>query len=255
MIFTPICICPQCKQEMLIAGTQCPFCQFSFTREMVDRFVFSCLKCRSPKIKIKLANDTGGGFDITVQKSYYSAILRIVESAIGIGRSVSFECCDCGNEFNNTSFLLQEQAPEEPRKTPRNREKIETTDAYGNRVEIIHYEDGSTKKTTFPDSGAFGYFEFLGDTYSKSILRACEDVKVYYRDNKMERVLKCDRYGRLLLYFYDDWGMDDRIDELWKVVTDEAEADEFVNVYRLDRLLEPYIAGDGGNWMAAHEWI
>jgi hypothetical protein len=67
-----------------------------------------------------------------------------------------------------------------------------------------------------------------------------------------------DRYGRLFLFFYDEYRLsngDDRTDYLWAVVADEADADNLVQASRLSRLREPYIACDGDRFQAAHEWI
>jgi len=251
MRYTPTCICPNCNKEMVIAGTQCPYCEFSFTREVVDRFIFSCLKCRSRIIIINMLSDRKGGISLTVQNSKYYAIVKIAESAIASKLKTSYECGNCGHTFDCSSFLLQEACTQASQG-----QNEESTDSYGNKVVYKHYEDGTTRKITYP-SCDFGYFEFLGDTYSKDMLKRCEDVKIYYRDNSTERVLKRDCYGRLLLYFYDDWGTasNDRIDKLWKVVANEDEADEFVESYRLHRLQEPYIADDGYGWMVAHELI
>jgi hypothetical protein len=127
------------------------------------------------------------------------------------------------------------------------------TDKFGNPCKIYDTEDRPCK-VTFPKGGKF---EFLGDEYSLGVLRNGEEVKVYYREKYSEAILKRDRYGRLFLYFYDEYtGFDeDRYDHLWTLVADEADADEFVHVYRLSRLRKPYVAYDGGRWTGVHEWL
>jgi hypothetical protein len=45
-----------------------------------------------------------------------------------------------------------------------------TTDCYGNRVEIRTYDDGTSERITFPDDSSYR-FEFLGDAYSVAMLQ------------------------------------------------------------------------------------
>ena len=127
------------------------------------------------------------------------------------------------------------------------------TDKFGNPFNIYDTED-KPYKVTFPKGREF---EFLGDVYSLEILRRSEKVKVYYCEKDSEAILNRDCYGRLFFYFYDEYmGFpEDRYDYLWALVNDETDADEFVHVYRLSRLRKPYVAYDGGDWVAAHEWL
>jgi len=122
-------------------------------------------------------------------------------------------------------------------------------DKFGNPIEIETYSDGRSKQVTVTDNSK--NFVFLGDTYNIEVLRDCEDLKLYYSSSISKAVLKRDCYGRLLLFFFDDW-VSGRMDLLWVVVADEADADEMVGVPRLSRLREPYIAADAGDWMIAH---
>jgi hypothetical protein len=134
----------------------------------------------------------------------------------------------------------------------------ETRDRYGNRVKIEIYDDGRCKRITFPEA-MYDKFEFLGDEYSVSDLWCNnETLKEYYKDSRSEAILQRDRYGRLFLFFYDEYWLsngDDRYDYIWAVVADEADSDSLVQVYRLSRLREPYISYDGDRFQAAHEWI
>jgi hypothetical protein len=133
----------------------------------------------------------------------------------------------------------------------------ETLDKEGNRIRIEQYNDGRRKKITFPKCTS-SVFEFQGKEYSLSQLRRNERLKTYYADSDSEARLERDTYGRLWVFFYDEYRLsngDDRCDYLWKLVPDETAADEFVHVYRLSRLREPYISYDGCGWMAAHEFI
>jgi hypothetical protein len=136
-------------------------------------------------------------------------------------------------------------------------------DQFGNRVEIKQYNDGRIEKITFPTEK---YFDFLGNTYAgfvftrrygvKETLNV--DIKTYYKDSDSEAILQRDYYGRLWLYFYDEYRLsngDDRYDHLWVVVADEADADELVTIDRLKRLRPSYVSYDGYSWWSAHEWI
>ncbi|MDR0830666.1 MAG: hypothetical protein LBN95_11240 [Prevotellaceae bacterium] len=142
-------------------------------------------------------------------------------------------------------------------------ETTESQDQFGNRVEIQHYADGRKGKTTFPTNK---YFDFLGKTYAGFVFTRRYgvpeslnvDIKVYYKDNDSEAALQRDYYGRLWLYFYDEYRLsngDDRYDYLWVLVADEADADELVKDYRLSRLRVPFVAYDGYGWWSAHEWV
>jgi hypothetical protein len=104
----------------------------------------------------------------------------------------------------------------------------ETLDKEGNRIVIQQYNDGRRKKITFPKYTSSG-FEFQGKEYNLPLLRLNERVKIYYGDSDSEARLERDTYGRLWVFFYDE--------------------------YRLSRLREPYISYDGCGWMAAHEFI
>ena len=126
-----------------------------------------------------------------------------------------------------------------------------STDPFGN---LIEHRNHGGRQTRIIRSTQSSYFEFLGKMYSYSMLYENKEVKVYYKSNKSDAVLQQDSYGRLLLYFYDEYDFD-RVDKLWILVTDEADADKMVRVARLSRVRVPFIAADGENWLAAEEYV
>jgi hypothetical protein len=68
--------------------------------------------------------------------------------------------------------------------------------------------------------------KFRGDVYNYDILSNSKIIKTYtdtYHDTQM---LKEDKYGRLWLNVYHDYGFDDRIEETFDLVKDEQEADK-----------------------------
>lgn len=134
----------------------------------------------------------------------------------------------------------------------------EIQDNYGNLVKTETWEDGKSKRITFPAS-KYAEFEFLGAVYSvNALLYGNQPLKEYWKDSDSEAILQRDPYGRLFLFFYDEYRLsngDDRYDYLWAAVADEADADELVKVYRLSRLRKPYIAYDGDRFQVAHELI
>ena len=127
---------------------------------------------------------------------------------------------------------------------------MEQHDQFGNTIEYGKY-DG--KQTRITRSTRNSYFEFMGNVYSHGMLRRNKEVKVYYKSNSSDAVLQQDSYGRLFLYFYDEYDFD-RVDELWVLVADEADADEMVKVTRLSRVRIPFIASDGEIWLGAREY-
>lgn len=135
--------------------------------------------------------------------------------------------------------------------------KLTGIDRFGNEYTDSYHEDGRIKRCT--QTNIRSEFEFLGDTYSLEILRQMCFVKEYLDSYHNTIDLFRDKYGRLLLHFYDEEmrfdGYPDREDLLWVVVKDEADADELSQAYCLSRLREPYIAGDENEWMAAHQYV
>jgi hypothetical protein len=116
--------------------------------------------------------------------------------------------------------------------------------------------DEWVKITQTDTSSEFG---FLGNIYTRKILNQNQIVKTYERDNHHEVLLQRDKYGRLLLYFYDEEmrfdGGDDRVDHLWVFVKNKADAEKMATVGKLSRLRIPYIAGDETSWMAVHQYL
>ena len=127
----------------------------------------------------------------------------------------------------------------------------QSTDPFGN---VIEHRNHGGRQTRIIRSTKNSRFEFLGNMYSYSTLRENKEVKVYYKSKDADAVLQQDRYGRLFLYFYDEYVFD-RVDMLWILVTDEADADKMVKVARLSRVRVPFIAADGESWMAAEEYV
>jgi hypothetical protein len=124
-------------------------------------------------------------------------------------------------------------------------------DQFGNAIE---YENNGGRQTRVTRSSKNAYFVFMGKVYSYGILRQNEEVKVYYKSNKSDAILQRDSYGRFFLYFYDEYDFD-RVDILWVLVDNEADADKMVGAARLSRIRIPFIAADGGNWLAAEEYV
>lgn len=84
-------------------------------------------------------------------------------------------------------------------------------------------------------------------------------IRTYVDEYHQEIKLCRDKYGRLMLYFYDEYmnfnGDDDREDYLWVVTKDENDAEVLSEAHRFGRLRVPYIAADEKGWMAAHQII
>ena len=102
-------------------------------------------------------------------------------------------------------------------------------DKYGNSFSIERAGDKFVKVT---QTNRYSDFEFLGHLYSYDILKQNKTLKTYVDEYHCQRLLQKDAYGRLLLYFYDEYmrtNGDDREDYLWVVMRDEAEADNFEN--------------------------
>ncbi len=135
--------------------------------------------------------------------------------------------------------------------------EITGKDRFGNEYTDSFHEDGKIKRST--QTSRDKDFEFMGDTYSWDYLHSLYPIKDYVDEYHQKIELYKDKYNRLLLYFYNEYinfnGGIDREDFLWVVVKDEADADALSQEYRLNRLREPYIAGDENNWMAAHQYI
>jgi len=134
-------------------------------------------------------------------------------------------------------------------------EKEIPKDCYGNPFSISREGEQFVRVT---QTNRMSDFEFLGNCYSYRILKQNKTLKTYVDDSNCQRLLQKDIYGRLLLYFYDEYMRmddDDREDHLWVVVKSKAEADKFENTYRLSRLRVPYISADEGSWMVAHQYV
>ena len=136
-------------------------------------------------------------------------------------------------------------------------EEIKEKDRFGNKYADTRMSDGRIKRCTQTNRNK--EFEFMGNTYSWSYLRSLASIKNYEDEYHHQIELCRDKYGLLLLYFYDEYmnfsSDNDREDYLWVVVEDEADADELAEAYRLERLREPYIAADENGWMAAHQFV
>lgn len=124
-------------------------------------------------------------------------------------------------------------------------------DRFGNAIE---YANSGGKQTRVTRSSKNSYFEFMGKVYYYGMLRENREIKVYYKSNSSDAVLQQDSYGRLFLYFYDEYDFD-RVDILWILVTDEADADKMAEAARLSRVRIPFIAADGENWLATEEYV
>ena len=127
----------------------------------------------------------------------------------------------------------------------------QSTDQFGNAIE---HKNSAGRPTFVTRSTQSSYFGFMGKVYAYSMLQENEELKVYYKSNKSEAILQRDRYDRLLLYFYDEYDFD-RVDVLWILVADEADADHMVKSPRLSRIRIPFIAADGENWLSAEEYV
>jgi len=96
-------------------------------------------------------------------------------------------------------------------------------------------------------------FTFQGDDYLLSMLRYAKIVKTYWDRSKSERYLVRDEYGRLFLYCWEEEmtfdGTSDRLDLLWVLVKNEAEADSLKNEGLLSLSKYPHICADGNDWM------
>jgi len=138
-----------------------------------------------------------------------------------------------------------------------NKDDIVVRDKFGNKVSITQLNDGTFRKTTQTNKNT--EFEFLGNTYSYSLLISCRKIKEYWETSRSERYLVEDKYGRLFHYRFDEEmnfnGGDDRQDILWTFVINEKDSDQLTDVGILSLLREPYIAADETDWMAAHEYV
>jgi hypothetical protein len=125
-------------------------------------------------------------------------------------------------------------------------------DKFGNPLYFKQQSDGKVEKST---TIKWNKFEFLGDEYSTSLLENNEVLKTYYTSSDSEAALQRDSFGRLWLYFYDEYkGEHDRTDILWTLVENEADADKMVTVARLSRLRIPFVGSDDCGWWGATEW-
>jgi hypothetical protein len=79
-------------------------------------------------------------------------------------------------------------------------------------------------------------------------------LKTYCSGSNEEALLQRDAYNRMWLYFYDYYSDHDRMDILYVLVANEADADRLVSVARLDRLRIPFVARDNNGWCGATEW-
>lgn len=135
--------------------------------------------------------------------------------------------------------------------------EIKRIDRFGNKYEDTQMSDGRIKRCT--QTNRKKEFDFMGNTYSWSYLQSLSSIKDYVDEYHQQIALCKDKYGRLLLYFYDEYmdfsGDNDREDYLWVVVENEKDADELAEAYRLSRLRTPYIAADEKGWMAAHQFV
>jgi len=106
-----------------------------------------------------------------------------------------------------------------------NSEEYIYLDKFRNKVTLTKLNDGSFKKVTQTNRSTD--FEFLGDTYSYSMLDCSKMIKEYWENSHSERYLVQDRYNRLFHYRYDEEmnfdGGADREDILWTFVENEAD--------------------------------
>ena len=95
------------------------------------------------------------------------------------------------------------------------------------KVEYTKQKDGTTLKCTQTDENSD--FEFLGDTYSISVLNCTSVVKIYAESYHEEVKLVKDQFNRLFIYAYrEEMHFDsgkDRIDNKWSLVSSIQDAD------------------------------
>lgn len=107
MEFIPTYVCPNCSKIMKIIGTECPFCNKTFTKSEIDDMYFVCPSCLSDKVELVL-NDSNNvpnvGFTFT--KAKYSAIIDLAQASVNSGMYPSFVCKNCATNFNSTNFYL-----------------------------------------------------------------------------------------------------------------------------------------------------
>lgn len=100
-------------------------------------------------------------------------------------------------------------------------------------------------------------FTFQGDDYLLSMLRYARIVKTYWDRDKSKCHLVRDKYGRLFLYCWEEEttfdGTSDRLDMLWVLVKNEAEANSLKNEGFLTLSNYPHISSDGNNWMNVYD--
>jgi hypothetical protein len=135
--------------------------------------------------------------------------------------------------------------------------EVEFKDKYGNKVTINELNDGSFRKVTQTNKNS--EFEFLGNTYSYTLLNSARLVKSYWERSHSERYLVEDKYGRLFHYRYDEEmnfdGGRDREDILWTLVADEKDSDELSKKSGMFLLRIPFVAADENEWTSAHEYV
>lgn len=107
MEFIPTYVCPNCGKIMKIIGTECPFCNKTFTKSEIDDMYFVCPSCLSDKIEMVL-NDSNNVPNVcfTFTKAKYSAIIDLAQASVNSGMSPSFVCKNCATNFNSTNFYL-----------------------------------------------------------------------------------------------------------------------------------------------------
>lgn len=134
--------------------------------------------------------------------------------------------------------------------------KIECLDKFGNKVSITELNDGSFRSVTQTNKDSD--FEFLGNTYSYTLLNSARLVKRYWETSHSERSLVEDKYGRLFHYRYDEEmnfdGGRDREDILWTLVADEKDSDELSELRGMSLLRTPFVAADETEWTSAHDF-
>jgi hypothetical protein len=89
------------------------------------------------------------------------------------------------------------------------------------------------------------------------MLRDARIVKTYWDRDKSKCHLVRDEYGRLFLYCWEEEttfdGTSDRLDMLWVLVKNEAEANSLKNEGFLTLSNYPHISSDGNNWMNVYD--
>lgn len=106
MIFVPTYVCPNCGKIMKISGKQCPACQFSFTREMVDSMIVVCPDCLSKELKVDFVMENTPIMGITITNLKYSSLIEIAQEAVNKEATLNFKCTCCERLFEEQSFLL-----------------------------------------------------------------------------------------------------------------------------------------------------